>query len=142
MQVWKPAVTGEAFLTKTADGKIELYRVNQKLTSASRKPKPMVMAVFKNIAPGTANPDRFDIMSEENWETFLVSLDGLKEAFSGLTEAKARAKAEREAKARATVETVKATGLPRVALIAAIRAQLEADGYTGSEVTSALANVA
>ena len=133
MQAWKPPVKGETFLAKSEDGKIELSSVV--LPSRGGKTKAGIMVRFINIAPGTDYPDRYDVMSNENWDFLLGSfLPSLQNAFSGITLARENAAKAKREKALKTVETIKATGLPPVAAKAAIEATLLSEGYTADEV--------
>jgi hypothetical protein len=140
MQAWKPPVKGETFLAKSEDGKVELSSVV--LPSRGGKTKAGIMVRFINIAPGTAYPDRYDVMSNENWDFLLGSfLPSLQNAFSGIVAARENAAKARKERALKHVETIKATGLPAVAAQAAIVATLKSEGYDESEVKQ-YANVA
>ena len=130
MQAFKPGVKNEAPLATSADGKIVLTSCTLPTKDATKQGKPGILVRFVGVRPGTGYPDRYDTMSEENWGILLGGhLPSLVEAFSGIVEAKKKAEEAKKAKAKATVDTIRATGLPAVAANAAIMATLKSEGY-------------
>lgn len=139
MQAWKPPVQNEQALAKSQDGKIELSSVTLP-ARGNKAGKSGILVRFVNVYPGSSNPDRYDVMSDENWAVMLGShLPSLQNAFSGIVEAKKKAEQERRDKALKTVETIKATGLPPVAANAAIMATLTSEGWKESEIKALVA---